>query len=193
VLLIGDTPLTVEQWEGTSESTLFHVRKIIKQVKAFNSFVDDLRSHFKTPGQVVLLPTFEKEVRTQLMASSHFMKQLYGFDMRFAKKLVFDAANDIIGRLETRGGNIALDLNSWIVWDYSAPELPTRSLVPELNFLELYLNRRTDSFMEALYGLLLNTPHPLIKPYSRREVVSGDDGIPLGTIFPTNQPPVITH
>lgn len=192
VLSIGDTPLSEDQFKDITLSGFFHVKKIIKQVKSYNRLLDIFRMYLgKTPGKAALLEDFNKHVRTQLVASSHFLKQLYGFDMRFAEKMVYKAAADIIDRLDTRGGDIALDLNSWVVWDYSAPEMPTRCLVPELNFKDIYMNRRTDSFMEALYGVLLNTPHPRIKPYSRREIVSGDDGIAIGTIFPVNQPPEV--
>jgi len=180
IVLGGGDRVELDYAEGNQLVTiaLNRLRALEKRV---NGEVRRLRKlgGFTTPG----LAYFDKEVRTQLFAACHFNRQVYSFDAAHGMELLDKAVNDILLTLDNVGGNIALDISSWVVWEYHTDGTePTRVNRPEFNFEETILNAHTQSFVDALTGALIRVPSQYLKPYSHRVAADASDGIAIGTV-----------
>ena len=177
---LGDRAINPDDWKDYPREVQVIVKRISHATKQINRVIDDARGRVAT--HPITQKAFADELKIQLMSSSHFMKQIYTFNKVDGRKQLEEAANDIMKKLADHGGNIGLDLNSWIVYNYDVEGRPEAITEGELNFKDHLYNRYTISFVEELYAFLLQTPNPYIKPYNYREVVTEDDGIPLGSI-----------
>lgn len=130
---------------------------------------------------------FNKEVKTILFAASHFSKRLYPFDAAAGKEQLEAAANEILGKLNAVGGNIGLDVNSWICWQYQDDgSEPTKHTDPTLDFKTSVLDSYTESFVNNLMGYLMDLQSPYVRPYHHLVKADPNDGHAVGSIRRVN-------
>ena len=179
---LGDSVIDLDDWYMYNKIVQVNVKRIGHASNQINRMIKRYRGMIST--DVVIQDIFDAELKIQLMAASHFLKRIYGYSAEHGMEIMEGVANDVIARLTKHGGNIGLDLNEWVVYQYHDDNsMPTAiNDVAELDFKNGLYNRYTQSFVEALYAYLLDTPNPYIKPYTWRQVVEGDDGIAIGSI-----------
>jgi hypothetical protein len=180
-LELGDVVIDENDWAEFGRIVQVNVKRIAVAGKHMNKMINRYRDQLDSDEYIQM--QFAKELKMQLMASSHFMERIYGFTAQFGMDMVEQVAADVVERLNNKGGNIGLDLNEWAVYQYHDDNSkPTEIVEPGLDFKTNLYNRYTVSFIDALYAYLLNAHHPLIRPYDHREIITEDDGIAIGTI-----------
>lgn len=190
---LGDNPTTLFEWNGKEKKVLVAVRQINNYCKQINKAIQETRALLNQ--HPIIQQQFDEKLKVMLFAATHFTKMIYGFSAEYGEALVYEVVNDVLERLTrfdlkhrsdgvAKGLNwsIGLDLNSWVVWEYTDGKHPVRVTDPEVDFVNTLFNRYTESFIQALYAVLLNTRNPLIKPYDYREVADLSDGIAIGTV-----------
>lgn len=178
---LGDKPIDKEEWEKEGLDVAVIVRKVLKAASWITKLIADCRAEL--PDHPYAVSTFNKALKERLLASSHFMKEIYRINPKDVRDQVESVANDILSKLNDHGGNIGLDLNNWTVYQYQDGGMPPVPLVADpLNFRRDVYDAYTDGFIDVLYAFLLNTPSPYIRPYSHRVKADANDGIPLGSI-----------
>lgn len=130
------------------------------------------------------LKAFRQEVKTLLYAASHFSKRLYPFDGVHGRQMLEKVADEILRKLHAVGGNIGLDISSWICWQYYEDTTipPTIRTDEGLDFKEDILNSYTESFINHLTGVLMDIQSPYVRPYSYVVKADPSDGIKVGSI-----------
>lgn len=179
-IVLGDEPINIFEWSAYSKVVQVNVKRISHGTRQINRMFDKYRALINPHPMIQEL--FDTNLKEQLMASSHFLNRVYGFSAAYGVKYMEEVANEVISKLNAHGGNIGLDLNEWVVYEYHEEGRPTPIESEELDFKKQILNSYTQSFVDALYGYLLDVQNPYIKPYTYRTVVEGDDGIEVGTI-----------
>jgi len=179
-IVLGDDPINLFDWTDYSKVVQVNVKRISHGTRQINRMFEKYRAMINPHPMVQAI--FDTNLKEQLMASSHFLNRVYGFSAAYGVKYMEEVANEVIGKLNAHGGNIGLDLNEWVVYEYHEEGRPTPIENEELDFKKQILNSYTQSFVDALYGYLLDVQSPYIRPYTYRTVVSGDDGIEVGTI-----------
>lgn len=179
-IVLGDEPINIFEWSAYSKVVQVNVKRISHGTRQINRMFDKYRALIN-PHQMIQ-EIFDTNLKEQLMASSHFLNRVYGFSAAYGVKYMEEVANEVIGKLNAHGGSIGLDLNEWVVYEYHTEGRPTPIESEELDFKKQILNSYTQSFVDALYGYLLDVQNPYIRPYTYRTVVEGDDGIEVGSI-----------
>jgi hypothetical protein len=179
-IVLGDEPINIFEWSAYSKVVQVNVKRISHGTRQINRMFDKYRALINPHPMIQEI--FDTNLKEQLMASSHFLNRVYGFSAAYGVKYMEEVANEVISKLNAHGGNIGLDLNEWVVYEYHEEGRPTPIESEELDFKKQILNSYTQSFVDALYGYLLDVQNPYIKPYTYRTVVEGDDGIEVGTI-----------
>lgn len=179
---LGDTAVSEDAWATFPEPVKLNVRRLTVMNKQINRMMAKYQARLSS--HKVIQEGWRQVVKTRLLASSHFMKAIYVFSAKFGMDWIESTANDILQELHGKGGNIGLDLNEWVVYSYEAPGLPVPLKEEALDFQTKLYKRYTQSFIDALYAFLLGIHSPYIRPYNHREVVDGNDGIPMGSIRP---------
>lgn len=179
-IVLGDEPINIFEWSAYSKVVQVNVKRISHGTRQINRMFDKYRALINPHPMIQEL--FDTNLKEQLMASSHFLNRVYGFSAAYGVKYMEEVANEVISKLNAHGGNIGLDLNEWVVYEYHEEGRPTPIESEELDFKKQILNSYTQSFVDALYGYLLDVQNPYIKPYTYRTVVEGDDGIEVGSI-----------
>lgn len=178
---IGENEIVLEDWEPQGAQTVSVVRKIKKYETRINKLIRDTLVHIK--DHPYIRKQFAENLRTQLIASSHFIKEVYAIGIDAAQPLVNELAEDIVNKLSAHGGNIGLDLNSWIVYQYHDDNSkPTPLVTDELNFKAEIFEKYLDRFMDYLGAFLQNVKSPYIRPYTHRVLVEEDDGVAIGSV-----------
>lgn len=178
---IGENEILLSDWEGYNPQTISTIRKIKKYEVRANKLIRDTLVHIK--DHPYIRQQFADNLRTQLIASSHFIKEVYAIGVDAAQPLVNELAEEIVNKLNARGGNIGLDLNNWIVYQYHEDNSrPTPILDDELNFKEHIFEKYLDRFMDYLGAFLQNVKSPYIRPYTYRVLVEEDDGVAIGSV-----------
>jgi len=179
-VILGDNAVNLDDWQTFPDPVKLVVRRLTVMNKQMNRMMDKYQNRLR--NHKVILDLWRQVVKTRLLASSHFMKAIYIFSAKFGMDWIESTANDILQELHGKGGNIGLDLNEWVVYSYEAPGLPVPLKEEALDFQTKLYKRYTQSFIDALYAFLLGIQSPYIRPYNHREVVDGNDGIPMGSI-----------
>jgi hypothetical protein len=179
-IVLGDEPINIFEWSNYSKIVQVNIKRISHGTRQINRMFEKYRALINPHPMIQEI--FDTNLKEQLMASSHFLNRVYGFSPTYGVKYMEEVANEVIGKLNAHGGAIGLDLNEWVVYEYHETGRPTPIESEELDFKKQILNSYTQSFVDALYGYLLDVQNPYIKPYTYREVVAGDDGIEIGTI-----------
>lgn len=178
---IGENEIVLEDWEPQGAQTVSVVRKVKKYETRINKLIRDTLVHIK--DHPYIRKQFAENLRTQLIASSHFIKEVYAIGIDAAQPLVNELAEDIVNKLSAHGGNIGLDLNSWIVYQYHDDNSkPTPLVTDELNFKAEIFEKYLDRFMDYLGAFLQNVKSPYIRPYTHRVLVEEDDGVAIGSV-----------
>lgn len=175
---LGSNPTTLDDFDDKKVAVA--VKQIYNVGKQINKEIDRTRKLINQHPFVQ--KEFDQWLKTTLFAAGHFTKLVYGFLAEHNEALVNKAANEVIRALTYKGGNIGLDLNSWITWEYEVGQIPTRCKDPEVDFINILYKKYTDSFVTALYAYLINISNPLIRPYDYRTAADASDGVALGTI-----------
>lgn len=177
---LGDQASLPAEWESVSKKATNAVKRIYAQGKQINKAIDAARALISQ--HPIIQQEFDQWIKTNLFAAGHFTKLVYGFRGEDDPALVNKHANSIIRALTYKGGNIGLDLNSWITWEYEAGKIPTRSKDPEVDFADSLHKKYTESFIQALYNFLIVSGNPYVRPYDYREAADMSDGIAIGSI-----------
>lgn len=181
----GVIPVTEEQWANEGDNVKVVIRRIVRVVNKTNELIDKLRKEL--PNFPYFHKAFEKALQVRLMSSSHFMKEIYKANPSDIQSYVQKVGNDVVMALNKHGGNIGLDLTSWVVYQYMEDgSAPVPVVVDELNFKQNLFNTHTERFMDVLYQYLLQLRNPYIRPYAHRVAANITDGIPVGSIRPLN-------
>lgn len=165
--------------EGDKRTKLT-IKKIMVLGKQINYELEKTRKLISQ--HAIIQAEYAQFVKTMLLAATHFMKLVYKFRGDDGVELVEVEADKILRALKEHGGNVGLDLNSWIVWEYDGLKQPVRVTAPELCFNDLLHSKFTESFIEALYAHLMGLGNPLTRPYHYREEVDVNDGIEVGSV-----------
>lgn len=182
----GLTPIDPAEWAKEGDNVQVVIRKLIKLNTKINNMI--LKILMDLPDNEWCRQTFLTLVKERMIASSHFLKELYQANPTDIRPYVESKANEILGALNERGGNIGLDLTSWVVYQYFTDGRPPVPLVADgLNFKQELYNMHTERFMEVLYQYLFHVRSPFIRPYVHRVVADLSDGIPVGSIRPVEQ------
>ena len=178
---LGETPINLDDWHQYGNSVVVIVRKITKVSHWVEQLIKECKASL--PDHPYAQSRFAKAMKEQLLASSHFIKELYQINPNDIRDYVEQVANEMVGALNNHGGNIGLDLNTWKVYQYQDNGLPPVPLVvEELNFRKNVYEVHTDRFMECLYTFMYGLSSPYIRPYTHKVVVDGNDGIKIGSI-----------
>lgn len=178
---LGEHPIVLEDWHQYGNSAVVVVRKINKVSQWVEQLIKECKAEL--PDHPYAQERFAKVMKEQLLASSHFIKELYQIDPNAVRDYVEEVANGMVCALNDHGGNIGLDLNTWKVYQYQDNGLPPVPLVvEELNFRKTVYEVHTDRFMELLYIFMYALSSPYIRPYTHKVVVDGNDGIKIGSV-----------
>ena len=178
---LGETPIDLEEWAKHGNDVLVAARKINKVSNWVEQLLKECRSEL--PDHPYAKNTFDQAVKKQLLASSHFIKELYQIQASDIKPYVEKVANEIVEALNNKGGNIGLDLNTWYVYQYTNDGMAPVPLVSEgLNFRKTVYDVHTDRFIEILYTYMFGLTNPYIRPYTHKVAADPKDGIQIGSI-----------
>ena len=161
---------------------------VFNRIKILERTINKDILRYRTVGQFGEAATqlFNKEVRSILFAATHFSKRLYPVDTEACKPELERVANEILttlNKVRSTGRDVALDVNSWIVWEYQPDTAPVKCEEPELDFKEIYLEGYIESFTSILMGYLMDLQvHQCIRPYHHLVKADASDGIAVGTI-----------
>lgn len=140
------------------------------------------------------LDYLKKDITSILMATSHYTGKVFGYDGEHGKELLDQVANGIVTTLRkyhTPGRDIRLDISSWVVWEYEPGKEPVRAPEPELNFYSTIMESYTDSFVDLLGPILMNSGHTdIIRPYQHHVKADLSDGRAIGTMQRVIKKPV---
>lgn len=175
---LGNNPLA--NWVNDNKASNLAFKKIQVIAKHVNRDINVVKDMVK--DKPYFADDFKQWIKTKLLATSHFSKDVYRFEMEGDEALVNKVANDIVRKLTYKGGNIGLDLNSWVVWSYEQGKAPVKVTDEELDFLNILQSKYTESFVMALYNFLINLGNPYIRPYNHQVPADAKDGIEVGSI-----------
>lgn len=183
---LGDKPIDLAEWAPLGNDVLVAVRKISKVGQWVDQLIEE--SYKSLPDHPYARTEMDKVIKTRLLASSHFMKELYKINPRDVQGYVEKVANEVMTALHEHGGNIGLDLNSWRVYQYFEDGTPAVPLVKEeLNFRKKVFDIHTDRMVEIIYAYMFGIKSPYLRPYANRTVADLSDGIPIGSIRPVKR------
>ncbi len=163
--------------------------KVVSDLKSAEHLINKhIASHITSSGlKDAPLEYFKKDITSILMATSHFTDKVFGFDGEHGKDQLIEVANDIINKLlahKAKGFDIRLDISSWFAWIY--PEdgsQPIRADEPELQFYMTIMESYTESFVDQLGAMLMNSPHvDVIRPYQFHVKADPNDGRAIGSM-----------
>ena len=178
---LGERPIDLAEWSHLGNDVLVAVRKLTKVSQWVDQLIEE--SYKALPKCAYSKQEMDRVVKTRLLASSHFMKELYQISPRDVQGYVEKVANDVMTALHEHGGNIGLDLNSWRVYEYPEDGSPAIPLVKdELNFRKKVFDVHTDRMVEIIYAYMFGIKSPYLRPYANRVVADLKDGIPIGSI-----------
>lgn len=177
---LGDNLAALFVPDEGDKRTKLTIKKIMVLGKQINYELEKTRKLISQ--HAIIQAEYAQFVKTMLLAATHFMKLVYKFRGDDGVELVEVEADKILRALKEHGGNVGLDLNSWIVWEYDGLKQPVRVTAPELCFNDLLHAKFTESFIEALYAHLMGLGNPLTRPYHYREEVDVNDGIEVGSV-----------
>lgn len=168
--------------------------EVVAQLKRLESSINKMiEKHIKKSklkGEP--LEMLKKEITSILMATSHYTGKVFGYDGTHGEALLHEVANDILDKLHYyRGGagtpvhrDLALDISSWFVWEY--PEdgsQPLRAPEPELDFRTHIVEGYTDSFVDLLAPILMDSGHSdAVRPYKFHVKADLSDGRAIGSM-----------
>lgn len=179
---LGDAILDPEDWKVYGDRAYVVAKRVRNSMKAINREIDHA---FNNLGKTGLRPEFRSwfltDLANMLMATSHYLTEIYNFKLSSGGEYVDEVSNEIQHMLACHGGAIGLDLNSWIVWDYSDNTKPPVR-VDALDIASMLHNHYTESFVQALYDKMIHIQSEYLRPYFHKEVVTEDDGVQLGEI-----------
>lgn len=179
---LGDAILDPEDWKCHGDRAYVVAKRVRNSMKAINR---EIEHGFNNLAKTGLRPGFKSwfltDLANMLMATSHYLTEIYNFNLASGGVYVDEVSNEIQHMLACHGGSIGLDLNSWIVWDYSdSTQPPVR--VEALNIADMLHGSYTESFVQALYDRMIHVQSEHLRPYFHKEVVDADDGVKLGEI-----------
>lgn len=182
----GLSPIKLEDWDHEGDNVKVVIRKLIRLAGKANTIIADLYKDL--PDNEWMRSVVDGQVKESLFASSHFLKEIYQANPTDIRQQVEETANKVVSALNEHGGNIGLDLTSWVVYQYFEDGRPAVPLVKEgLNFKQELYNTHTERFMEVLFQYLFRIQSPYIRPYVNRVLADKNDGIPVGSIRPVQQ------
>lgn len=147
-----------------------------------------VQKHIKKSGlKGAPLEMLKKEITSILMATSHYTGKVFGFDGVHGEALLHEVANDILDKLykaRVGGRDLALDISSWFVWEYPQDGgQPIRAPEPELDFQKLILEGYTDTFVDLLAPILMDSGHTdSVRPYKFHVKADLSDGRAIGSM-----------
>jgi hypothetical protein len=121
------------------------------------------------------------------MATSHYTGKVFGFDGTHGEAMLHEVANDILDKLyhhRAAGRDLALDISSWFVWEYPVDgSQPVRAPEPELDFQKIIVEGYTDTFVDLLAPILMDSGHTdAVRPYKFHVKADLSDGRAIGTM-----------
>ena len=183
---LGDKPIDLAEWAHLGNDVLVAVRKVGKVSQWVDQLIEE--SYKSLPDHPYCRAELDKVIKTRLLASSHFMKELYKINPRDVQGYVEKVANDVMTALHNHGGNIGLDLNSWRVYQYFEDGTPPIPMVKEeLNFRKSVFDVHTDHMVGIIYAYMFTIKSPYLRPYANRVKADLSDGIPIGSIRPVKR------
>lgn len=163
--------------------------QVVTQLKRCEQIVNEsVQKHIKKSRlKGKPLEMFKKEITSILMATSHYTGKVFGFDGTHGEALLHEVANNILNtvyRYRVGGRDLRLDISSWFVWEYPQDgSQPLRTTEPELDFQRLILEGYTDSFVDLLVPILMDSGHAdVISPYKHHVKADLSDGRAIGSM-----------
>lgn len=163
--------------------------QVVTQLKRCEQIINEaVQKHIKKSRlKGKPLEMFKKEITSILMATSHYTGKVFGFDGTHGADLLHEVANsilDTIYRYRVNGRDLRLDISSWFVWEYPQDgSQPLRTTEPELDFQRLILEGYTDSFVDLLVPILMDSGHSdVISPYKYHVKADLSDGRAIGSM-----------
>lgn len=162
---------------------------VVTQLKRCENIINaQIKKHIKKSGlKGEPLEMLKKEITSILMATSHYTAKVFGYDGTHGEQLLHEVANGVLEKLysaRATGRDLALDISSWFVWEY--PEdgsQPLRATDPELNFQRTILEGYTDTFVDLLVPILMDSGHTdAIRPYKFHVKADLSDGRAIGSM-----------
>lgn len=172
--------------EPNDNPTYNHVITLLKRGEQIIN--QQVQKHIKKSGlKGEPLEMFKKEITSILMATSHYTGKVFGFDGTHGEALLHEVANGILDKMyraRVDGRDLALDISSWFVWEYPQDGgQPIRATEPELDFQKLILEGYTDSFVDLLVPILMDSGHSdAIRPYKFHVKADLSDGRAIGSM-----------
>ena len=163
--------------------------QVVTQLKRCEQIINEsVQKHIKKSRlKGKPLEMFKKEITSILMATSHYTGKVFGFDGTHGTDLLHEVANNILDtiyRYRVGGRDLRLDISSWFVWEYPQDgSQPLRTTEPELDFQRLILEGYTDSFVDLLVPILMDSGHSdVISPYKYHVKADLSDGRAIGSM-----------
>lgn len=163
--------------------------EVVALLKRGESIINkQIQKHIKKSGlKGVPLEMLKKEITSILMATSHYTAKVFGYDGTHGEQLLHEVANGILDKLyraRATGRDLALDISSWFVWEYSQDgSQPLRATDPELDFHRTILEGYTDTFVDLLVPILMDSGHTdAVRPYKFHVKADLSDGRAIGSM-----------
>jgi len=163
--------------------------KVVAELKRHEYIINEqVQKHIKKSGlKGEPLEMFKKEITSILMATSHYTGKVFGFDGTHGEAMLHEVANDILDKLyhhRAAGRDLALDISSWFVWEYPVDgSQPVRAPEPELDFQKIIVEGYTDTFVDLLAPILMDSGHTdAVRPYKFHVKADLSDGRAIGTM-----------
>ena len=163
--------------------------QVVHQLKRCEEIINkQIQKHIKKSGlKGEPLEMLKKEITSILMATSHYTGKVFGYDGTHGEALLHEVANGILDamyRARATGRDLALDISSWFVWEYPQDgSQPIRATEPELDFRKLILEGYTDSFVDLLVPILMDSGHSdAVRPYKFHVKADLSDGRAIGSM-----------
>lgn len=194
---VGNTRVRAKDWLSFPEAFVDIVKELEQKTKSINVLIVDYLTsqdnvlfsdpnftgcHLKEPLEDLVTKILEGDVKRALMASSHFIQEIYHFTSNDAMEFVEEVVGEIVSTLNKYKQNIGLDINNWICYEYGVGEEPRVMEEEELNFIKHVRDKYTPSFVTELYSYLLRLNHRAIKPYTYLVKADASDGVKVGDI-----------
>lgn len=174
---------------GLEPSDNVTYNEVVNLLKRSESIINkQIQKHIKKSGlKGVPLEMLKKEITSILMATSHYTAKVFGYDGTHGEQLLHEVANDILDKLyraRATGRDLGLDISSWFVWEYPQDgSQPLRATEPELDFHRTILEGYTDTFVDLLVPILMDSGHTdAVKPYKFHVKADLSDGRAIGSM-----------
>jgi len=178
------TPVKLENLEAWNDifsgvQSRTAIERLSKTFNEFNAFVDQkFNSDFGKPD--LLESTIKGMFNGMWSQLMQMAEPIYTMDEKSLSTETDKAAEELLTEVGALEGKPGLDLNSWKAYDHTDADAPV--FLKDFG-IDLFAKYRNE-FVDALYSNLLQSNHPLTKPYTVKSIITDPAeiaAVPIGS------------